>query len=439
MSTFDTFYGQNPWSGLTMNKRTWYVPTLLSEYIRESRWRAFVPTQVELTDAEVMKFTLFDQYEPNIDPIGFYDLYVQAMQTDSRQKEIRTQRYGGKVQFYEQDNLYNYWKEGPSAKLQNMIARRLAPAVRMQLDTQARNAFLQGYYNSYAMDVAKTSFNNLAATDLFDLDWLDNIQLMLGNRQFRGFDGSPGSLACVISPGTYYQIKQHDKWQDWNLGTESGRATLLNGVVGRMNGVTFVLADNAVLWNAGPITQQTTITAPVRSGDGAAAAVNGWEVGQTGAVNYITVADPTGFAKNDIVTIHKTRTSAYGVANGVNPYAGMKFERVVYSVDAQNKRISFTRPLHWSFDQDLGGSVYGYVTQGLNVHTSTFIAAPGAVVLGVTRPVLFHEPRPVDDFDSVYRLSWDGFYDFVNFDSQLAFPVFHAGYHSFDGSLQTGA
>ena len=439
MSAFDISYEQNPWAGLTMNKRAWFVPELLEAWQETSIWRRFVPTQVTINGTSTMTFTMFGGFENNTNAIGFYDLYVPPMYADSRQLTISTTRYGAKIQFFRQDDFYNYWTQGNVSGMGQIIRTRFGPSIVKFLDTLARNAFLQGHYVSYAMDTANTGFNHVVAGDRFDLDWIDPIQLRLATLGLPGFDGTPGTIACVCSPGALYEIRQHADWEEWNRYTTEGRNLLMSGVVGRIKGVYFIPTNSAILWNAGTISNQHTITAPCSAGSGAASSVYGWTVGQTAATNYLQLDAITGLTVNDVVTIHRTRTSTYGVSNGVDPYDGYSFQRTIYSIDAGNKRVSFTEPLLWDFTQDLGGSVYGYLTHGMNIHTSTFIAGPGAVVMGVTSPIQMHEPVAMDDFGSVYRLSWDGFFKYQPFRDEWAFPVFHAGYHSIDGSLKTGA
>lgn len=441
--SFEVNYTENPWQGLETSRRYWYVPDLLDGYNRHNKlWRNFVPVQVDLSAerTQQMTFTILDALEPNTDPIGNYDLWVSAMQADTRQLSISTLRYGGKLQVREYDRLVSYWREGASKDLGALIRNRLAPAISKHVDILARNAHLQSSFASYAMDRANTGFNDISATDLFEVGWLDKMQLALATYELPGWDGTPGTMVCIISPGTYYQIKQLTEYEDWQKYTPSGARRLIAGEMGRWRGVYFIVDPSAILWNAGPITVQTTVTSPINAGDGAATTVNGYTVGQTAATHYVTVADVTGFAVDDVVQIHNTRTSAYGVSDGVDPYAGMSFHRQIVSIDTVNNRIVFDKPLLWDFSTDLGASVYAYVTKALHIHTSTFIAGPSGVVMGVTRPIRLHDPVAVDDFESVYRVSWDGFFAFRPFRSEWVRPIFHAGYHSVTaGSLATGA
>lgn len=439
MSVFDTFYQINPFAGMTMNKRTWFAPDLLETYRKKSVWQQFTPAKVEINGTDTMTFSMFGDFEPNVNAIGWYDLYVPAMFADSRQISITTARYGGKVQLYRQDDFLNYWRQGEMGAMSAIIRSRLGPAIVKHLDALTRNAYLQNYFKAYAMDSANDGFNHIVTGDTFDLDWLDSIQVRMSTLDLPGFDGQPGTIACITSPGALHAIRKHENWEEFNKYTPEGRTTLLNGEVGAINGVHFIPSNDAILWNAGTMTQQSVITAPISAGSGAAATAYGWSIGQSSATHYLQLDSVTNLAPNDVITIHKVRTSDYGVTNGVDPYDGMTFRRIIYSVDSQNKRISLTEPLLWDFTQDLGSGAFGYVTKGIHIHTSTFIAGPGAVVLGVTQPIRLTEPVPADDFNSVYRLSYEGFFKYQPFRSEWAFTVFHAGVHSIDGSLQTGA
>jgi len=45
----------------------------------------------------------------------------------------------------------------------------------------------------------------------------------------------------------------------------------------------------------------------------------------------------------------------------------------------------------------------------------------------------------VDDLEAMFRLSWDGYYDYSRFRVDTACVVFSAGYVNFHGHIATGA
>jgi hypothetical protein len=217
-------------------------------------------------------------------------------------------------------------------------------------------------------------------------------------------------------------------WRDatiYNSGHEGLRYEL-----GSFKNIRFIEAPNdrygfnpAVLYNAGAISKQVTIVAPANPGDGSpdpqvdADAVDGvWHVGQKDVQHYISVSSfaADDFAVNDVVTIHTSRTDAYGVTNGVNPLHGKTISRRIVKIDRDDNpsggtfyRLSFDRPIMSKYTTDLGGGVYGYVTKGVNVGFCLAIGAGGGMHGNLNKPLEFYEPRPVDDFDSLWRFTWD--------------------------------
>jgi hypothetical protein len=177
-----------------------------------------------------------------------------------------------------------------------------------------------------------------------------------------------------------------------------------------------------VLYNTGAITKQVGITGPISMGDGSpdpeTTKVDGvWEVGQKNVTHYIQCSDfaDQEFAVDDFVTIHIQRTSAYGVTNGVNPLDPKQIVRRVVAVDHSTNRLAFDRPVLFDFKSAFtatpqGGAeatLYGFVTKARHVGMILTLGAKGGIRGGVARALKFYEPKPIDDFESVWRFVWD--------------------------------
>ena len=96
--------------------------------------------------------------------------------------------------------------------------------------------------------------------------------------------------------------------------------------------------------------------------------------------------------------------------------------------------LSFDRPLMVNFTTDLGSGVYGYVTKGRNIHTAIFIGAQDGVVSGWGQTPRIYTPRPVDDFDSMYRVSFDAYAAYQSFQPMGYEVLFMAGTNRYKGA-----
>ena len=214
---------------------------------------------------------------------------------------------------------------------------------------------------------------------------------------------------------------------------------LLNYEAGTYKNVRYVQTPKCVLWNCGAIIARAPVTAAITAGDGAPAPgstkVDGvYKVGQTtaGIVNFIQLGNFTtgstgDLSVGDIITIHKTLTSANGVTNGVDYQEGTAVNRRIVGIDAGNKRLTLDMPVLLDFETDLGGGTYAYVTKGRNIHASIFVGGPQAIVAGVQQPPRFYELDPIDDFKAIYRFSFDQYLGYQPYRPEVFEVVFSAG------------
>jgi N4-gp56 family major capsid protein len=427
----ETFYGDNPWGAIATKERDIYVPDLLDTFRGFSVYRPLVPYEVNLAAARTgqMFFTELYDLEPNTDPLETRQVWVKAMVSDSRQLVVTMEHHGGKVVLHEFDDLITYWQENGVAGLKNIIRRQLGRAISDHLDILARNAFAAGYHVRYPN--GKANFGELTETDLFDPKEVKKIRLRLELDEVPGHNdpvvGTPSTILAVTSPSVIYDISEDEEWTE--VLEKANAAALMTGEVGNMYGTRFLKTRRNILWNCGPITKQALLKVNVSAGDGAAQTVNNYTVGQeSGVTRYVTVddvgegGDGASFEVGDILTLHKTRTDDYGVTNGVDFNEGTARTRKVVSIDRDNKRVSFDKPLFDEFTADAA-----WLTKALHVHMSVFVGGARGVVAGVGQPPTVLEPKPFDDLEAFYRCAWKSRIKFQQHRSEVLEVYFTAG------------
>lgn len=447
MTTFALTYGDNPWESIGTKTRAWYEPILLDVYRARNIYTKFIPHAVDLRGRETNQITFTQMYdlEPDTDSIGLRDMWLPAQQTDSNARTITTEHHAGKVALFKYDDYINYWRRNPGrAGLEPIIRNLLAQSIADHMDILARNAFATGEYKSYCGNAS--DFGSIEAADLFDIDVLDDIWLGMSYREVPFANnpaGATGDVIAITSPGVLHDIRTQadSEWMSKaEYAGDLGRM-LLNMEVGRVRATRFLQSTRATLFNCGEITAQTTITASASAGDGAYATVDGNVTpGQADSTRYIQVADASGFVgkENQIVAIHATRTSDYGVTNGVDFTEGSLSYRRLVNVNTSTNRLAFDRPLQKDYDTDLGSGVYGYVTLARHIHSTIVLGGSEGVVSGVTQVPTLHQPPTVDDVMGMRRFSWDAYIKFQQFKSDMFEVIFSAGNVRIKGDKSTG-
>ena len=372
------------------------------------------------------------------DEIAYDQEYIpEPLNVDSRFRKTSMARWGDKVQLHKSSQYFQMWRLSAGRDWRPLLRGVLGNNVRRKIEAVSRNSFLKGPKTYWTYGGNATNWNTLGTDDKFSLEQVNRWNMGLSQT---GTPVVPGGLLteklCIIPPGAVFDFQeslagaannQASMWRDATLyqGREALRYEL-----GTFKNVRFIEAPNdrygfnpAVLYNCGAIIKQVTIIAAVNPGDGSpdpdvdADAVDGvWHVGQKDVKHYISTSSftATDFKVNEIVTIHTLRTNAYGVTNGVNPLSGKTINRRVVKVaidddvsGSETYRLSFDRPIMSKYTTDLGGTVFGYVTKGANVGFCLAVGAGGGMHGNLNQPLAFYEPRPVDDFDSVWRYTWD--------------------------------
>ena len=384
---------------------------------------------------------------PDTTALAVRQIWMPASHIDSRQVEVEFSRYGGKVAYNNYDDVVTYWRQNRQAGIRGIMRGALGQHMIDVLDLLARNAYLKGAYDSgYVLYSGGASdFAGIGTSDsyLFDLNTGMDIWLGMTLRNVAaalGPSGVANNIICYTSPSVIYDIQKGGASDEWvSVHQYANQTALLKYEVGTYKNIRFVQSPKLVLWNAGTKTAQGLISNAIHAGDGAAdpsttKVDNVYQVGQTsaGIVNYIQLGSwATGsvsdIAVNDIITIHSTRTSTYGVTNGVNPFEGTAHVRRVVGVSASPDRITLDQPIMIDMATDLGAGVYGYITKGRNIHASIFIGGPNGIVSGVAVPPRVHTPPPIDDFEMVQRFSWDAYLGHQSYAPEVFEVVLSAG------------
>ncbi len=386
----------------------------------------------------------FELLEGEVDanPIPMTANYIgEAQAIDSRSRRWSVLRYGDKVQLHESSNTFNMWK---NSNVDNVSARDWKPLLRGLLgwnvvekhEILSRNVWFKGSkaYWTYAGDA--TNWGELSTTDRFSINQVKYWQMWLGNT---GSPIVPGDQAkaklALVPPGAIFD------WVNGLPGSTDPETVLfkytmeyggehLNYELGQYMGVRFQEVPNNkfglnknVLYNSGTIAKQYGVTGPIASGDGSpdpgTTPVDGvWYVGQKNVAHSIQLESfgAQDFKLNDFVTIHTKVTTEYGVTNGVDPFDGRTIVRRIVGIDTVNHTLTFDRPVMFNYIQSFIGSpvsgganivIYAYVTKGINVGFSLVLGSRGGVQGKVMRPLRFKEPKPIDDYESVWRFVWD--------------------------------
>lgn len=441
-----TYYGSDPWTNLDKNQRQWYDPLLQQIFRRNTVYADLVPYATQsMLDARTarMTITMTLDFHANFNTIGLRQLDGVPMQLDSKSVDIVFNRYGGVTNYHKYDPMITYWQSNGVSGLEAILKDKLARQQVEVMDTLTRNAFLSTSYVSLPQS-SYTGCDQLTDTDTFNLDMVTDSIL---RAQTQNVLTSPvpqiaaGDLLFIDTPGQINQIQQSPQWLSYKQYKNSEND--FNAYeVGSYKQSRHITASSNILWNCGKVTTQTSITAAAGVMDGSPTGLvdNAYTVGQAGAAHSITVTSSAGFAVGDTVTLHQQWGTSAQVAANPKLVAltaplytdGTAVTRRIVAIP-DSTHISIDRPLGVDFTLEVntngsgalapGSTVYGKVTKGRSLHVSVAIAGPNGVICGVAQPPRVYTPRPVDDWDSVYRFSWDMYQQWQLFRPEV-FEVF---------------
>ncbi len=384
-------------------QRTYYEALLLETLRIKSLLLPFcrVKNDFAARSTGIMVYTEVMDTEPNWNPLAETDLWLRGAHLDSRSVQLTMEIHGDTLKFSDYSEIVSYINAG---NLAGLVKEKIGQNQVDTLDILARNAFL-AHPNKVFGGGQRANRAAIVATDLFDPDFCELARTHLEEAEIPGIagetDGDIQTIACVTTPRVIHDIRTGagSNWLDVNAYTAAKKFT---GEVGTWNGVRFIKTMRMLLRNHGTVVQQTTLNGAVVAGQGASATVDVvYTVGQANSTRYVIVADETGFAVGDYVTIHDVTA---GLGTGYPPVEGdgTQETRRIVSINTGAHKLTFEKPLAKPHNTgDL-------LTKGVNIHTSVFMGGP-AVVYGVAEAPTPVFPPKYDDLQMVNRYGWRGF------------------------------
>lgn len=364
---------------------------------------------------------------------------------------IGMHHYGDKIALHKYDPLVTFFTSGGggAGNLAGLARQLLGNNIIDTMEVQIRNAFL-GMPMAFFIG-GGTGFSAIGDADLFDPEIAMDVQLNFAYHEVVD-PNAPGGLSAVAyaSPGQIYSAQKDSTFIDKIKYASEGVQRIFRYEMGAYKGLRYLNHPRNTLYNCGAITAQAPVSAAITAGDGApdpttTKVLGTYEVGQRAGsqTHYIQLGSfSTGAISNlavgDVISIHTRKsdgaTAPYDIVGAPLPTDGTKIERRIVSIDSGNGRITVDKPIMRDYntegENDAGAGEYAFVTKGRHIHAAIIVAAPGAVVGGFAQPPQIHFPVTIDDLNALWRMSWDGYYDYSAFRTEAAAVVYSAGYVS---------
>lgn len=461
MSTFDEFYDMNPVSHIDQNQWDEKISEL---HIAFRQMPVLYTPLIDWTNESQMtngaRTTIWTEMlegDVDIDEIPANAYYIDTnIGVDTRSRTLSSKRYGDKAQLHESSNMWQRFVMNGSRDWRPLMRGMLSSNYIRKHELLARNAFLMQPKEFWTFGGDATNFSEIVSGDILSPEMTLQWALRLGNTGSPVIPGdTAGAKVALCAPGAVYDYRkalaaattsEAQMWRDAQI--YAGQA--IRYEIGAHNNVRFQQVPNdkygenlSVLYNAGAISAQYGVAMPINMGDGAPDPEGTekiddvWSVGQKNVTHYIQLeaaADMTKFAKHDIVSIHTQRTADFGVTDGCEFRSGKTIQRRIMSIDATNKRLSFDRPIMSKYasafqakpSSGVAGLYYAFVTKATHIGFTLVLGSRGGIMGKIDRPVKFHEPKPIDDFESVWRFVWDEYAGLNLWDPNLFECHFHS-------------
>lgn len=331
-------------------------------------------------------WTTYQNLPPSIRPL-VEDQDVGGMGIADFQTSLTVEEYGMAIGTTEKLDLLSY--HGP---ISNLVRTMLAPQMGLTLDLLARNAMIdpnKATYRTYAgtaTDRATLTAPTYKTDGSGEINAVNSaltpgeVKRAAYNLNVRRVPPSPQGYVAIVHPAQIYDLKSNPYWIDVLQYTQPD--TILNGEVGKLHGVRFVEAHNARLPNAGAAVAQTTLSGDVP--------VNR---------DYIVVADTTGFAAGQEITIHRRAMTPDGTDE-------TEEHVVIREVVAATGRIYLRSKVTTSH------AAGDYVTEGIDVYPTTFHGIVPSVGRGAVLEPEVRVALPTDKLRRQYHVGWYGLFGY---------------------------
>lgn len=445
-STYEDYTNNNPVAVVDQN--TW-VDQIPQVVMRFQKGPTIYTPLVSWTDrsgatgAQYSQFTELLDSDADVDEIAFNAEYLaNPLGVDSRMRQITTARYGDKVQLHKSSNIFQQWQMSGGRDWSGLLRGVLGNNIIQKFELLARNAHLKAPMQYWTYASGGVSFADIDASHTFNLTVVNEWNLRLGNLGTPIIPGTAASVKlAIVPPGVIYDFfsslagasaSEAAMWRDAHV--YAGQAMPYE--IGMFKNVRFMEVpnnnygqNNAILYNAGPITVQAAVTAVINMGDGSpdpdhVAVDDVWYVGQKDVTHYIQLKSTTNmslFALNDWVSIHTVVTNKYGIATGVDPLSGKTITRRIVGINPTidgtptTYTLQFDRPIMRNYTTKFsttleGGAetdIYAIVTKATHVGFVLVLGSSGGILGNVNKPIEFYTPKAIDDFESIWRYVWD--------------------------------
>lgn len=385
-------------------QRVWYEQELINTIRTKSILVPFarVKEDFNAVNTQQVVFTEVLDAEPNWNPTSESTIWFKGGSLDSRTVNIQVEPYHDIMKFSDYHSILDYIANG---QIPGVIRDKLGWSLVATLDILMRNAYMTHPYPTFSGTA--TDMASLGATDLFTPDRAELARVHMEELDIPGVaatnDGGGQTILCITSPRVIHDIRGDVNWVDAQNYGKTMR--LFNSEAGNWGGVRFIKTNRMRLRNMGAVLTQTTLSGATVPGQGSKALVdNAYSPGQAGSTRTVTVADTTGLAVGDYVTIHDQNLGTTLLETD----GTQETRRVVEIVGTTGGTLAFDKPLlkdHASGD---------YVTNGRDVHLSVFLGGP-SIVYGIAERPHFYVPPKIDDAMMVNRVGWRGLFKFQMF------------------------